>query len=490
MILHEPNVSVSLDDYAALAQLSGAVAALRAEAGRLVPIIGKRTIWMVNSAAQGRGVAELLPAQSSLLRQLGLDVRWAVLDAKQPAFFAFTKRLHNLIHASPEPPPEAGDQVLYDDISRRHAHELATMVASDDILVVHDPQPLGVGTLLTREVKLHTIWRCHIGVEDDTPATRSAWQFLQPYLEPYQAAVFTTDEYVPDFLRARSTIIHPTIDPLGHKNRDLSLHKLVGILCDAQLAEPHWPLLSPPFEHSAQRLQSDGTFAVATVPEDIGLLARPIITQVSRWDRLKGFGPLLHAFEVLKRDPAAYPYGDSRQQRRLAAVRLVLVGPQPGVIEDDPEAKATLAALSEQYLSLDAAIRRDIAVITLPLASRKDNALMVNALQRCSDIVVQNSLREGFGLTVTEALWKRTAVMGSARACGVRSQVRDGVDGLLAPDPENVQSLARIMGSMLADEHQLEEWGRNAQRHVHDHFLIFSELQQWLELLARQVAPV
>jgi trehalose synthase len=108
---------------------------------------------------------------------------------------------------------------------------------------------------------------------------------------------------------------------------------------------------------------------------------------------------------------------------------------------------------------------------------------MVNALQRASDIVVQNSLREGFGLTVAEAMWKRTPVLGSSAACGVRLQVRDGTDGRLVADPENAASLAQAMVEMLADPECLDEYGRNAQYRVHDQFLIFAELRQWLGLL-------
>jgi trehalose synthase len=111
---------------------------------------------------------------------------------------------------------------------------------------------------------------------------------------------------------------------------------------------------------------------------------------------------------------------------------------------------------------------------------------MVNALQSSSDIVAQNSLREGFGLTVTEAMWKRKAVLGSARAFGIRRQVRDGIDGVLVSNPEDPEELAEAMHHMLADDDQLEAWGNNAQRRVYDEFLIFAELRRWLEVLAEE----
>jgi trehalose synthase len=118
------------------------------------------------------------------------------------------------------------------------------------------------------------------------------------------------------------------------------------------------------------------------------------------------------------------------------------------------------------------------------MASRKHNALMVNALQRSSDIVVQNSLREGFGLTVSEAMWKRTPVLGPARAAGVRLQVRDGVDGRLVDDPEDVHTTAAVLHDMLSDSDRLDTWGSSAQRRVHDEFLVLGELVRWLRLLA------
>jgi trehalose synthase len=288
---------------------------------------------------------------------------------------------------------------------------------------------------------------------------------------------------VPTFLRDRATVIHPTIDPLSHKNRDLSLHKLVGIMSDAALVTPDWPLLDPPFAEGARRLQTDGSFAPANLPEEIGLLGRPIVTQVSRWDRLKGFDHLLSAFEIMKADKAA-AVRDPRHRRRLEGVRLVLAGPDPAGIADDPEGLDVLRELTARYASLTASLQRDVAVVALPMTSRKHNALMVNVLQRASDIVVQNSLQEGFGLTVAEAMWKRLPVLGSGAASGIRLQLRDGVDGRLIHDPEDAASIAATLRDMLGDSDRLEQWGRSAQRRVQDEFLVLTELVRWLQLLA------
>ena len=483
MKIVQPNVHLTLDDYAGHAHLRASVDALRADAARYAQRLKGRTIWMVNSTAQGGGVAELLPTQITLLNQLGLDVRWAVLETDKPEFFRFTKRLHNMIHAAQDEAPTAGERELYESVNRSEAAALAHMIRPNDILIVHDPQPMALGAFLKLGLNIRTIWRCHIGVDEENSATRAAWEFLRPYTHAYDVSVFSIVNYTPAFMEGRTVVIHPSIDPLSHKNRELSLHKLVGVLCNSDLAVPHWPLITPPFPARALRVQPDGALAPACAQEDIGLLARPIITQVSRWDRLKGFAPLLDAFVELK-SRTHTNLRDERHGRRIDAVRLVLAGADPSSIPDDPEAHAVFSELRSRYRSLSPALQRDIAIIALPIESRKQNALMVNALQRASDIVVQNSLREGFGLTVSEAMWKRAALLGSRQACGVRLQVRDGVDGRLVDDPEDTSELAHVMFEMLASPECLEEYGRNGQYRVHDQFLVFSELRQWLALLA------
>jgi trehalose synthase len=439
---------------------------------------------MVNSTAEGGGVAELLPTQIALLRSLGVDARWAVIESPRLEFFQFTKRLHNLVHNAAEAHPTAADRELYEHVNRVEAEALAQHVQPRDIVLVHDPQPLALGAYLKEQLGVRAVWRCHIGVNEQSADTDVAWQFLEPWAAQYDVTVFTLPEYVPPFLRAKAHIIHPSIDPLSHKNRDLSLHTLVGILSDSDLVDPHWPLVAPPFEKRACRVQSDGSLAPARTPEDIGLLARPIVTQISRWDRLKGFMPLLDAFALLKTRLAQQPSGAERTGRRLEVARMVLAGPDPASVADDPEAVDVFAELTARYTGLPEAVRRDIAIVTLPMASRKQNALMVNALQRASDVIAQNSWREAFGLTVAEAMWKRASVLGSNTAAGVAFQIRDRVDGRLVEDPRDVDSLAHVLAEMLGDTRHLEESGRNGQQRVHDRFLVFSELQLWLVLLS------
>ena len=485
MKLVEVKKTLSLDDYASFAHLARAVEDLRAEARTLVPRLQGRRVLMVNSTAQGGGVAEMLPTQVQLLRELGLEVNWAVIESDRPEFFKLTKHIHNLIHGEGTPRLDAEARALYDAVSRENADRLRELLRPNDILVVHDPQPLGAGCLLRRELPIKAIWRCHIGLDEHNEATRAAWQFLRPHAEVYDHAVFSAPEYIPDFLAGRATVIHPAIDPLSHKNRVLHPHKLVGILCNAGLARTHAPVLTAPFPTPARRLQADGRFGPATEPDEIGLLYRPIVTQVSRWDRLKGFVPLMEGFLRFKEcRPSAANHRQMRHTRRREIVRLVLAGPDPDSIQDDPEGVEVLEELCARYRELPPECQRDIVILSLPMDSRKLNALIVNALQRSSVVVVQNSLREGFGLTVTEAMWKGVPVLASS-ACGLRQQVRDGVDGRMVSDPTNPDEIAAVLDDMMQQPPALERWGRNAQLRVYNEFLVFAQLSRWLRLWTR-----
>lgn len=354
---------IGLETYAEVVHLAEPVRALRAEAAALVEALRGRKVWMVNSTARGGGVAEMMPRLVSLLRELGLGVEWVVMGTEEPAFFELTKRLHNLIHGKGDPRLDEGDRRLYAAVSSENAAALKPRVRRQDVVVVHDPQPLGMGALLRRELGVPLIFRCHIGLDEDTPETRAAWDFLRPWADACDHALFSVPEYIPGFLAGRAGIITPGIDPLGFKNRELHPHKLAGILKSAGLAQ------------------------------------------------------------------------------------------------------------------------EDVAVVSLPMGSRDHNALMVNALQRCSSVVVQNSLREGFGLTVTEAMWKQCCVLGS-RACGIRAQLRDDVDGRFIPDPRDPDGIADVLDAVLDDLPGRARLGRTAQRRVHDEFLVFTQVRRWLETLA------
>lgn len=479
----EVGVGHGMQDYEAIAHLAPAAAELRAEAAALVTRLTGRTLWMVSSTATGGGVAEMLAPIVRILRDLGVRTQWAVIGSREPAFFDLTKRIHNLIHGTGEPDLTGSDRELFDRVNRENVSGLREVVHPGDILVVHDPQPLPVAGLLGETLGLRTIWRCHIGLDAQNAATRAAWEFLAPYLGAYDHAVFSAPEYIPDQLAGRASVIHPGVDPLSPKNRELTLRETVEVLCNGGLIPPPSPTVYGPYPALAQRVLPDGLLSPANTRESIGLLTRPIVTQVSRWDRLKGFLPLMRAFAALKLSAQSLDLTtDPVQRRRLDLVRLVLAGPEPAGVSDDPEAAGVLEEIRAAYSVIPSGIQDDIVLLLLPMQSPDQNALMVNALQRASTIVVQNSLREGFGLTITEAMWKRIPVLSNSRACGPRQQVLDGVDGRLIHDPEDESELQRVLNDMLGDSEGRQRWGRAAQRHVHDRFLVFAQLRNWARL--------
>jgi len=410
-----------------------------------------------------------------------------VIGSDKSEFFSLTKQIHNLIHGQGDPylGPEARE--VYEAVNGENAIELGRLLSKQDIVAVHDPQPFALGAMLKKSHGVCTIWRCHIGLDEDLPATRAAWRFLEPWAGSYNHAIFTAPEYIPSYFAGRASIIQPAIDPLSHKNRELSPHKLVGVLCNSSLAVAHHPVLTPPFPNVAMRLSPDGSFVPAALKGDIGLLYRPIVTQVSRWDKLKGFMPLLEGFCKLKRQAWEHKAGHgARERQRLQIMRLCLAGPAPGLIQDDPESQEVLSALSEAYLRLSPALQEDIALLTMPMQDRKQGSLATNALQRCSTVVVQNSLREGFGLTATEAMWKGASVLGT-NAVGLRHQIRDNLDGRLVHHPEDPDEIAETLRHMLAHPKDREMWGKSARRRVYDEFLVFSQVARWLRVLSQRM---
>ncbi len=476
----------SLDDYASYASLAPHVQELRTEALALVPKLHGRRVWMLSATRQGGGIAEMMPRLVSLLQELGVDTRWVVLRPGGAEFFRLTKRIHNLIHGTGAPVFGPQDRELYDAVSTEGAEAMSALVREDDVIIAHDPQPAGVASLVQRNTGAFALWRCHIGVDEHTRETRAAWHFLEPWLRGFDHAVFTAPEYIPEYLSSRASIIHPAIDPLGPKNESLSPHRVLNLLCASGLHQNIHPIVPPKFRRRVMRLQPDGSWGPATEPEEIGLLYRTSIVQVSRWDRLKGFSGLLQAFSLLKQLARSGKLSLTREPaRRIEVARLVLAGPAPSDVDDDPEAEDVLREMADLYQKLNPATQRDIILLSVPLASRTENAHVINALQRSASVVVQNSLREGFGLTVTEAMFKRVPVLTS-NACGLRQQVRDGVDGrtLHAGDPD---ALALTLMEMLNDPYCRHLWGRNAEHNVVENFLVFTQVRRWLEVLTQVV---
>ncbi len=391
----------SLDDYVSVLGATE-IAELRVLAQR----VEGRSIQMVNSTALGGGVAEMLNRIVPLIQELELPIRWDVITGDDQ-FFAITKAFHNAL--------QGGDYDLPDD-------SFATVVANGvqnrgrlsfdaDFTVIHDPQP---ATLIDARANNggHWIWRCHIDLSQPNPRV---WQFLEPYVSRYDAAIFSSPVFsrglaIPQYL------FYPAIDPLAEKNRELEPEFISEVL---------------------ERYQIDPY--------------RPILTQISRFDRLKDPIGVVRAYQIVKR------YYDCQ---------LVLAG---GSAADDPEGATVLSEVQEV-----AAKDPDIHLLDLPPWS----ALEINALQRASTIIIQKSLREGFGLTVTEGLWKKKPVVASAVG-GIPTQIIHKHTGLLA---YSVEGTAYQIRFLLSNPAIAQKLGESGHEHVREHFLITSNVRRYLTL--------
>ena len=385
-----------VEDYAPLIG-DAAVERLLAKAGRL----RDRRVVHVNSTYYGGGVAELLSALTLLMNTSGIRTDWRVIQGR-PDFFSITKKIHNALQ---------GEAINLSSLKIRIYHEVllenaARIPLDDSIVVVHDPQPLGLVALYRKTGPW--IWRCHLDLSGPQPAP---WTFLSQYIRRYDAAVFSLKEYGQD-LPIPQFFFMPAINPFSATNRPMT---------DTDI---------------------DRRLAHYRIPTDL-----PLVVQVSRFDRWKDPAGVVRAFRLARREVDA---------------TLVLVG---NVATDDPEGQGIFEAM------LGCQEERIIVL------SCQDTAL-VNALQRRAAVVLQKSRREGFGLTVAEAMWKGTPVIGG-NVGGIRHQIRDGRNGFLVDTVE--QAAARIV-QVLKDPALRRRMGDAAHRTVRRRFLLPRYLEQYLDL--------
>ena len=391
-----------LDDYV---PLLGAreIDELRSIAAKLTG----RTVQMVNSTAMGGGVAEILNRLIPLMKELELKPRWDVITGGDD-FFEVTKAFHNALHGGPY-------------ISRKENFEifLATTEANRQRLqfdceftVMHDPQPAALIDARSAPHAGHWTWRCHI---DLSHANQEVWGFLRPYIHRYDAAVFSSPSFARQ-LPIPQYLFYPCIDPLSEKNIELDPAFISSVL---------------------ERFSID--------PQ------RPILTQISRFDRLKDPAGVVRAYQIVK---------------RYADCQLVLAG---GGAADDPEGGVVLEEV-RQLASGDP----DVHILDLPPWS----ALEINALQRASTVIIQKSLREGFGLTVTEGLWKKKPVVAAAVG-GIPTQIVHKHTGLLV---HSVEGTAYQIRFLLSNPSLAQRLGEQGHEHVREHFLITSNVRRYLTL--------
>lgn len=399
---------LGLDDYANVIG-PAAVGEIRALASRLE---GRRAL-MVSSTAVGGGVAELLNRLIPLLGDLGIPTRWEIIRGGEE-FFGVTKAVHNALHGA----RVEVTQAMLEVFREVNAENARTLDLTADLVVIHDPQPLAL-IAARRGGEGHWVWRCHVDVSRPQP---DAWAFLRQYVVCYDASVFSAPEFS-QVLPITQYMIHPAIDPLAEKNREMSPAEIEAVLARLGIRDD-----------------------------------RPLVTQVSRFDRLKDPVGVIRAY---------------RLARRTVDCQLVLAG---GGATDDPEGAAVL---EEVRRAADGDPR--IHILELPPFSDRE----INALQRASAVIVQKSLREGFGLTVTEALWKKRPVIASAVG-GIPLQVVHNLTGLLV---HSVEGTAHRIRTLLRDPEFARRLGANGHEYVKARFLTTSNLRRWLALALSLMHP-
>jgi trehalose synthase len=419
----------------------------------------------VNSTARGGGVAEMLHSLIAYGRGTGIDTRWVVMGG-EPDFFRVTKRIHNRLHGSAGDGGPLGphEREIYEGVAEHAAGELAGLVRPGDVVILHDPQTAGVVAPM-KETGAHVVWRAHIGLDLPNDRARDAWAFLLPYVTPAARYVFSRTAFVWEGLDdERVAIIPPSIDPFSAKNQDLDAATTDAILGCAGLRE-HGGDAAPVFtRHDGSPGRVDRRAELveeATLPD-----GAPLVVQVSRWDRLKDPIGLIDAFlDGVPADSGAH---------------LVVAGPETAAVSDDPEGADVLRECVDRWNSLAPEMRSRIHLAMLPMADAEENAAMVNALQRRADVVVQKSLAEGFGLTVSEAMWKARPVV-AGRVGGIQDQIVDGESGLLV-DPRDLPAVGAAIGGLLADPDRAERIGAAAMERVREEFLGVRHLEQYVEL--------
>jgi trehalose synthase len=398
----------SLLDYATIATRG-----LMEEIRRLSePLAGKRVLHL-SATAFGGGVAEINYALVPLMRDAGLDVEWRIIRGADD-FFTVTKTIHNALQGNPQGLTPAQEEIFH----RYNAMNAREIDDDYDFVIVHDPQPAAVVDHLA-DSTARWIWRCHIDLS--TP-NEHVLAFLAPSLARYDAAIFHMREYVPRLPELPPAYIWPpAIDPLTPKNMALS--------------------------------PEDAAYIVDQFGIDV---ARPLLTQVSRFDPWKDPLGVIDAYRAVK--------------ERFADVQLALVG---SMAHDDPEGWEYYNQ-TVMYAGGD----RDIYIL-----SNLNNigSVEVNAFQVHSAAVIQKSIREGFGLTVTEALWKTRPTVGGAVG-GIVAQIQDGETGWLVG---SANECAAACIEILEDTVAARQRALRGKEFVRRNFLMPRLLRDWLVLFNR-----
>ena len=168
-----------LRDYLAYGALTFMVKKFQDEVGEFVADLKDTTIWMVNSTAIGGGVAEMLPSQMRILRELGIRIEWLVIEADDDHFFAVTKKIHNAIHGSGAGEFTEEDRAVYERVNEENLDKALSFIKDGDIVVIHDPQPMPLGAHIRKHRDVRLVWRCHIGLNEENDTTRAVYRIIK-----------------------------------------------------------------------------------------------------------------------------------------------------------------------------------------------------------------------------------------------------------------------------------------------------------------------
>jgi trehalose synthase len=397
----------SLDKYQDIIGDS-AVQKIRAEASTL----SEKKMVHINSTYQGGGVAEILNSLVLLLNDVGIETDWRILHGNFD-FFTITKKFHNALQGDRINLSEKKKEIYYIN----NVNNAIFSHINHDFVVVHDPQPLPIITCYKK--RQPWVWRCHIDIS--TP-NREVWDYLKMFILKYDAMIISMEKFKPRDIPDRvipQYIIRPSIDPLNLKNREIP----------------------------------SSTISKYLAKYDIGQ-GKPIITQISRFDKWKDPEGMIKIFKMIK---------------KKVDCQLILAG---SMATDDPEGQVIFENMEKLVEN-----ERDIRLII--------NApdILINVLQRISSVVVQKSLKEGFAITVSEALWKGTPVVTS-NVGGISSQVINGKNGYLV-EPRDYAGFAEKITYLIKNLDVAEKMGGFGRNYVKDNFLITRHLLDYIQLMKK-----
>jgi trehalose synthase len=436
--------------------------ALVATATTVRHALAGRAVWQINSTAVGGGVAEMVTALLPYALGAGIDARWLVISGDE-RFFDVTKRICLMLYGHQDVQElSPTDFNHYTDVLSAAGAQLIQRIQPGDVVVLHDPQTAGLVASL-RRAGAFVIWRCHIGSDVPTKLADKTWKLLASNLDKANLFVFSTRRHVPPLCNPeRVRIIPPCIDPLSPKNRELHSAEVLGILSTAGVIQG--PLDEAMLGTVCCVSRITGGSAAPT--------EAPLVVQVSRWDLLKDMAGVMFSFVEHVAD--------------ASDAHLILLGPDVAGVADDPAAAAVLNNCLQQWGLLAPRMRARIHLATASMDNVMANALLINAVQRHTTVVAQKSIAEGFGLTVTEAMWKARPIVATAVG-GITEQIRPGEEGLLVDVPHDLNEFGRHLVSLLSDEQLAARLGRNARQRVLNDFVPDRHLSQWAQAITALV---